>query len=360
MKAGNQAVIPSVSQGKVCTVWAPFASSEEERSGKRQNRRLSCKKNKIIISEQYLEESFAVSAPVPPTSMEIFLLLRHPSLSDVSLSQNVLHFPPCSPAWTHGTKPSLLCPHENYIPIVWHACPELEIRHPQFPQFFLPLCIFYLSAHSCLPPWFPPCTSLGKLGNSAWGPLPSPVVSQVWPPCFTSLGGSRSSSQPWVVGDEGLCLMSDISQTFPVATGTQELISLQDFALSLLNSVLFLFSDILFHYQHPLVFKPRPPLPLQSHSRTNPTVWEVSTPYPRSFLLDQIQDQLPQNLVFKCLEMFFGGKKMTPPGISDWQTDLVELFSGSHRFLGCWRKRQAPNLVTHGILVWVTSKIVKN
>lgn len=101
----------SVSQGEICTVWAQFASSEEKRSGKLQNRRLSCKKNETIILGQYLEESFTVSAPVPPTGMEIFLPVRHTNPSNVSLSQNVLHFPPRSPPWTHGTKPSLLCLH---------------------------------------------------------------------------------------------------------------------------------------------------------------------------------------------------------------------------------------------------------
>lgn len=97
-------------------------------------------------------------------------------------------------------------------------CNVLWINHPQLPQLFLPPYFLLPLGSLHPPPW------------EIWGSHPSPIVLQVWPPCFTSLEGSRPSSHPWEVGDYGLCLMGGIpirwAQTFPVAVGRQDLIPL--------------------------------------------------------------------------------------------------------------------------------------
>lgn len=129
-----------------------------KRAGKLQNRRLSCTKNKVATVDQYLGKSFTVSAAVPPTSMEIFLPARHTSPSNVSLSQNVLHLPPRSPPGPR--EPNLLCLACTKITFPSCGtfsleCSPLWISHPQFSQFCLPWCIFYVSAHSCFPPLVP-------------------------------------------------------------------------------------------------------------------------------------------------------------------------------------------------------------
>lgn len=133
-----------MSQGKVCTLWAWFSSSEEKRSGKLQNRRLSCTKNKVMILDQYLVEPFTVSAPVPPTSMEIFLPARHTNLQMCPFPRTC-----CTSLdpqnQTFSALPTLKL-HSHSV-----ARSPLWINHPQFAQFCLSWCIFSLSAHSLVP-----------------------------------------------------------------------------------------------------------------------------------------------------------------------------------------------------------------